>query len=251
MIVGQVFGLLVVGASSSEIRQIAERFVADLLKVVGWVTILAAAADVWISRAGVLAKWSPLTLRSRRQAAPMPESKGENRVVFIRRDLFRLPRMYFSGRFHRDSASQCVVAARPEGSISAVRRRSRHPRVGSGDDHLYPVLFVAHVAFVAQQFAKLRRHRALLRLAAIVLAANSFVLLFFMITTDHVWVMWNHAADARVRTQIVATVAGRQVSLMDLVNYCFSIPLTVAALYGVGRTLWHIVQSAKPNTVHA
>ena len=128
ILVGHVIGsaiFLANGAGWSQVGDLAERLVQTSLMVFGWLTLLAAVADLWITRSRVLEKWNPRTLvfRSRaRSSAPATTNRHSALGIAL----------------HCSSGSRRLVAAGAEVSDSPLRRWRRHRGVGACDEPNLP-----------------------------------------------------------------------------------------------------------------
>jgi hypothetical protein len=102
---------------------------------------------------------------------------------------------------------------------------------------LFPVLVVSQVTALVEHFMRLTRPHdtRYLRVTRVVWFVNGALFLYLLLTLDHQWVIWRAATDvaARARFGEIAQIAGRHLSLVDLVNYAFSIAFVVSAAVGV------------------
>ena len=216
---GHVIGgaiLLANGAGWSEVGGLAERLVQGSLMAFGWLTLLTAVADVWITRSRMLQKWNPRTLvfrsRARSSTPATTTSTAPSVSSFIVQAAIgawwllalKFPILLFAG-------GADIVTWAP-----AMNR-------------LYPVLALSLITELANQFAALwlPHEKRLSRITPVVLGVSSLAVLVLIVTSDHRWVVWSEAAqpDARV---------------VNLVNYAFSIALTGAAVAGTARALWDL-----------
>ncbi len=222
MLAGHVMGgaiLLANGAGWSQVGHLTERLVETSLIVIGWLTLLAAVGELWITKSHVLEKWNPRTLvfhpKGMGVSAPATTVSTVPSVSrFIVQAVLgawwllalKFPILLFAG-------GADIVAWAP-----AMNR-------------IYPLLAFSVVAGLSQQFAQLRGfgHSLFSQIAGVVIGLNSVAFLVLMVTSDHRWVVWNDAAtpDARV---------------VNLVNYAFSIAFTAAAVFGTAQVLRGLVR---------
>lgn len=274
VVAGHVIGgivLLAGGASFAEMGEVLEDLVGTLLKVLGWITVLAAFADMWLARSRVLEKWNPST--------PFPPLQYAERAVQ-----------------HAAGAVQHAVAAVPgahrHSPLSWPRlskRLSGPPSVsgfivgvvvsawwllglkfpylffgpgaadvswGTAMDRLYPVLVVAQLTILAEHFVRLTRPHdtRFFRISGVVWLVAGWAFIYLVATSDHQWVVWRGAAEASARATIITKIAGRELSLIDLVNYALSIPFIIAAIGGVVgsvRALLRWFSRRGPTAAHA
>lgn len=115
VVAGHVIGgivLLASGASFAEMGEVLEDLVGTLLKVLGWITVLAAFADMWLARSRVLEKWNP--------SAPFPPLQYAERAV-------------------QHAAGAVNMASRPcQGRIGIARSPGHDSRNDSADRHQSP-----------------------------------------------------------------------------------------------------------------
>jgi hypothetical protein len=122
---------------------------------------------------------------------------------------------------------------------------------GSAMDRLYPVLAIFQVLALLGYFLRLTgspddRFRRAIRVA---LAVNGVVFLYLLVTLDHQWVVWRAAAGSRAGLRGAPEIAGLRLSLVDVINYAFSIPFIFVASVSVvraGRGLVHWLSGGGP-----
>ena len=103
---------------------------------------------------------------------------------------------------------------------------------GPAMDRLYPVLVIAQITMLVEQFMALRRseHSAVLRATRVVWLIAGLAVIYLVATSDHQWMVWSGDAAARANATIVLHLAGRAVSLVEFVNGVWSIVLIVVAV---------------------
>ena len=124
MLAGHVMGgaiLLANGAGWSQVGHLAERLVETSLIVIGWLTLLAAVGELWITKSRVLEKWNPRTL-------VLPPKKGigggSAPATTVSNSAFCIP-------FHCPSGAGRLVAPGVKVSDSPLCRWRRHRGVGA------------------------------------------------------------------------------------------------------------------------
>jgi hypothetical protein len=105
-------------------------------------------------------------------------------------------------------------------------------------DRLYAVLVMAQLAMFAEQFVSLtrREHTGIFRVTRVVWLVAGWVLIYLVATSDHQWMVW-HGGEASAT--IGARLAGRDVSLLEFVNYVWSIVFILVAT----ASIWGSVKS--------
>jgi hypothetical protein len=269
VVVGHVIGALVVlgnGAPVGQLGQVVESMIGTALKVIGWITALAAFGDLWLSRSRVLERWNPL--------APFPPSRlahdAAGRALGAVPGTKTRPHVRPSFSLHSRRSTEPSVA----GFVASVVLSAwwlaglRFPALffgpgaatldwGGAMDRLYPVLVVAQLTMLVEAFVRLTRPEGsrVLRWTSAVWLIGGWAFVYLVATSDHQWVVWHGAAEARVRATIIAHLGWRDISLFDFVNYTFSIIFVFVA----AASLWHSLKSLfrrlsggpGPTTVHA
>ncbi len=228
IITGHVIGgsvLLANGAGWPEIGALGERLVQTSLKVLGWLTLLAAIADLWLMRSGVLERWNARTLMFSQKALEV-QPPVRSRIV---------PAVRVTTPSNTPSVSRFVVQATLSIWWLLALKFPTLLFLGGADivawgpamNRLYPVLAISLIADLVQQFAQLWPSNLdkVSRITRPILGLGSVALLVLMMTSDHQWVVWREAT--RPDTRVV-----------NLVNYAFSIAFTVAAIFGTASALW-------------
>ena len=245
MILGHAAGAAVLvagGASLGDLGKALEDAFANVLKAAAWITALGAFADFWLARSRALERWSPTV------------AIGPHRTNW----LSSLP-----SHAAEPSVSRFVLSV-----VVAVwwliGLRFPFLFLGSGAagvewgpamDRMYPVLVIAQVTMLVEQFMALRRseHSAILRVTRVVWFIAGLAVIYLVATSDHQWMIWSGDAAARANATIVLRLAGRAVSLVEFVNGIWSSVLIVVAVAS-GWTLLKAVFArfrGTPTTAHA
>ena len=185
------------------------------MKVAAWITALGAFADFWLARSRVLEMWVPRLTFPTQQLAPEPSvSRLMISVVVSVWWLagLRLPTLFFGS-----------------GAASL--------QWGPAMDRLYPVLVVAQLTLFTEQFVRLirRENSGILRVTRLVWLVAGWILIYLVATSDHQWMVWHAGAATRANTTVVMQFAGRDISLVEFVNYTWSIIFVLVAIAGI----WH------------
>lgn len=253
--------LLASGAPLGQMAQVLENTVATALKMVGWITALAASTEFWLLRSRALEKWNPRMDFPPRQHAPRAVESA----------FASLP-----GVHHKSSRSWPRPTRATEPSVSGLVIGSvlsvwwlaglRFPYLffGSGAtglewghamDRLYPVLVVAQLTMLAEQFVRLTRPQnpGIFRVTKVVWLVAGWVLVYLVATSDHQWMVWQGEAAARARATVVARFAGRDVSLVEFVNYVWSIVFILVAIASIWGSLKSLLRrfQGTPTAAHA
>ena len=206
-------------ASAAQIGQLFENAIATALKVAAWVTALGAVADFFLARSRVLEKWNPMV------ASSLPQRT--QRV--IAGALASVP-----GAHHKSPPSWSRQRRPAEPSVSSLviglvlgvwwLAGLKFPYLffGSGAaglewgpamDRLYPVLVIAQVTMLAEQWVKYARpeNTGLFRVTRFVWLIAGLALVYLVATSDHQWMVWR--ADSATRANAtVMRFAGRNIS---------------------------------------
>jgi hypothetical protein len=271
VIAGHLIGALVLvanGAPAAELGQVLENMIGTSLKVIGWITALAALGDFCLSRSRVLEKWNPL--------APSHPALIAHETA--RQALGHVSTAIPGARPHVRHLSAHSAGSRRDPSLAGfvgvlvlsawwlAGLRFPHLFFGPGAasldwggamDRLYPVLVVAQLTMLVEAFVRLTRPEdtRIRRWARAVWLIGGWAFIYVVATSDHQWIVWHGAAETRARATIVTHIGGRGISLIDFVNYTFSIIFMFVAAGG----LWHSLKALLrrfsggqgPTTVHA
>ena len=261
IIATQVMGLIVLAAKGGPLMQfdvMAESMFSNALKTVGWITLLAAAAEFLLTRSRVLERWTPR----------MAPSRASRLATTVDRALEAVP-----GPAARAVRTETVLSRR-EPTISRFILSVavsvwwlvglRYPTImfGSGAsevawgpamNRLYPVLVVAQLLTLTNHFLRLKRpmdvasHRA----SSVLGFVTGIAFIYVVAWSDRQWLVWNDAAGAR---NTMVDLFGRTVTLPEFVNYTFSAIFIAVAASLVIRTilaLAHRVSGGRHSTAHA
>jgi hypothetical protein len=126
---------------------------------------------------------------------------------------------------------------------------------GHAMDRLYPVLVVAQLTVLAEQFVRLIRpeNSGIFRATRFVWLVAGWALIYFVATSDHQWIVWRGEAAVRANNTVIMRLAGRDISLVEFVNYVWSIIFILVAIAGVWGSLKAVLQRFRgtPAAVHA
>ena len=219
-------------ASWLTIGRALEGTVQDVLAVVAWFTVLAAAADRWLTRSEVLQRWDPRTLM---QLAPVGS---------------RAPQLVDTSRRTRGFAKTTTLFEFPAttfGLISAVVLSTwwllalRYPVLMFGpgaaqldwgpDMHrLYPLLVATTAVFLTERVAKVLwlRRQWLLQLTGWVGPIVGALVVLGVASSENKWVVFSGAA-----TPGTVAIGGHTLPLLDFVNLVFGLSFGFAALVTV------------------
>lgn len=115
---------------------------------------------------------------------------------------------------------------------------------GVAMDRLYPVLVVAQLTMLVEAFVRLTRPEdtRVFRWTCMVWLVAGWAFIYLVATSDHQWVIWHGAAEARARATIIAYIGGRDISLIDFVNYTFSIIFVFVAAAGLWQSMKALIR---------
>ncbi len=121
-------------------------------------------------------------------------------------------------------------------------------------DRLYPVLVVAQVTMLVEQFVRLTRMEdtGIFRVTNPVWLVSGWALIGLVATSDHQWLLWQGEAAAR-GNRVIMWLAGREISLAQFVNYVWSaifISVAVASAWGSLKRLRRRLRGT-PRPAHA
>jgi len=225
--------LLAGGATAGQIGQLVETAISTALKVTAWITALGAAADFCLARGRVMEGWRPSA------GSPLPQH-AHHVIAFAAANV---PRALHPG-LGQPRTSEPSVSGLIVGLLLGVWWLAglRFPFLffGSGGaglewgpamDRLYPVLFVAQLTMLAEQFIKYTGYEnaRLFRMARSVWSIAGLALIYVVATSDYQWMVWRADSLARANGAVVK-VAGRQMSLVDFINVVWSIVFIAVAL---------------------
>jgi hypothetical protein len=253
--------LLGTGAAVGELASIGERAIATSLKVVGWITLLAAVADLWLSRSGALEKWNP-------RIPPRPLDRARRSVESALSGLPGPPSSHA-----RSGQGTPRATARPVSSLVIGATLSvwwlaglRFPHLffgpgaaglewGPAMDRLYPVLVVSQVTLLVHQFYLVTRRDdvRVFRMMRIVWFGTGWTLIYLVATSGHEWMVWSGEIAARANATVVLRLAGVDVTLVEFVNGIWSIvfiSVAIASAFGSFTALFQRFRQG-PTALHA
>ncbi len=234
--------MLAGGVQPAEIGVAGETLIRHVLAVLGWFTVLAAFFDRWLTQSKVLEKWNPSDLhRAMDGRWAAVEAMGQTGA------LVQHALDHAGPRFRVTSIPQfvaCVVFSAwwilslkfPLLILgSGARMLDWAPLV----DRLFPYMVAFQLLMLADQFVRLTRPHYLrfLRFTRIVWANASWVFIVLLLLPDHRWVVWTGSAEQWERFKALVTIAGRPLSIVDVVNYSISLALVIVAIGIVIDTL--------------
>jgi hypothetical protein len=252
VIIGLVLAIHVVGALMllasgtpfGQLDPVVERFVATTLKVFGWITVLSALADWWLTRSLVVEKGNPsppfLTLHAvaapKHALAAVPGARRQGPP-------------YWSPPSARPSegvsvSGFVVLVVLGAWWLLALKFPYLLFGPGSGDvswgaaiDRLYPVLAVGQVTALAEYFVRLTRphYARFIRLTQFASLLISWFVIYLVVTSGHQWVVWNGTTGVGSRATIIVEIAGRELSLINFVDYAVSVVFILAAAGSIVR----------------
>jgi hypothetical protein len=192
------------GTDWSDLSALVARLAGNALKVAGWFTLLAAAAEMWLTRSRVLERWRP---DARRHAPPHAPAERVERlarsnasptmaslVVAVILSAWWLLGLKFPALFFGDGAE--VIAFAP-----AVHR-------------VYPLIVLVQILLLAGQLARLTRVELpqVFRVARLLGVIGAPLFVYFVAVTSPDWIVWTGPAGepAYVRqvNYIVSAVLG-------------------------------------------
>lgn len=216
-LIGHLVGaiaLIAGGASPSAFAQAFDALISTLLKELGWITLLAAAADFWLTRSRHFDAWRPGAARHGLKLSFERPPSVRGVIVSVVISAWWLLGLKFPSLFFGPSADQVTW--------------------GAAMDRLYPVLVVAQALIIARHVARLTGSNAYARVGKYVSLLAGLAFIYLVATADHRWLVWPD-------TKIIWQVAGRSLTTMDTVNYMMSgifIAVAFGALIGAMRAMF-------------
>jgi hypothetical protein len=209
---------LLPGAPPRAIESIVGDLVGNMLRIVGWTTVMAAVLDVWISKSQILEKWDPATLLA---VARGPRSKPASIGHFVVGVIL--------------SAWWLVGLKYPQFFFGIGANVDFGPIV----DRLYPVLVITQLTLLAEQFTELvRPHSAFRRFARIVWLVSGWALLVLLYTAPD-W-QWFERLGPLGEERPVIGVLNRAISIGVMV-------LVAISLFAGAHKLWRRVAISPAN----
>jgi hypothetical protein len=239
---GHVFAAVVLVASGrppADVGALVNNFIADVLKIVGWITILGAAFDA-------------LVTRSRWHGSSEPSSRHRPSERLMRRLDRRLNAIPGSTAYRSVSMTGFIV-----GVVVSVwwlvglkwpwlffGPSAAFVSWGPAMDRVYPVLVFAQVAVLAGYFIRLTRMEASRAVQTIhaVWLIGGLLLAYLVVTSSHDWMIWRDGVAPANEVDRLVTIAEVRMPLLDAVNYLISTIFVVVAAAGVAKTATSLVR---------
>ena len=220
MVGGQLIGALMMLASGATAETLGASFgnaIGDILKVIGWLTALAAWMDLWLARSNVLKNWRPRPVTTGAIVPSAPEPSAARFILGVLVSAWWLAGLRMPSLFFGPGATNLDW--------------------GPAMDRMYPVLVLSQLALLADQFTQLRLReaavvRGLTRVAGIV---GGWALVYLVATSDHQWMVWNAPAGAPVST-------GCGPEIVQFVNYIWSAIFGVVAVLCILSTVKALIR---------
>lgn len=221
MVGGHLIGALVLlssGAATHTLGSTLGNAIGDILKVIGWLTALAAWMDLWLARSNVLKNWQPRPVTAGGTVAPAPEPSVARFILGVLVSAWWLAGLRMPSLFFGPGASNLDW--------------------GPAMDRMYPVLVVSQLALLVDQFARLRaRDAAVVRaLTRVVGMVGGWALVYLVVTSDHQWMVWQVPAGAPIST------GGRGPQVVQLVNYIWSAIFGIVAVLCIASTVKALIR---------
>jgi hypothetical protein len=233
--------LLASGATWDQMAAVLNDTVATALKALGWITALAAWMELWLSRTRALEKWKPsvsAVAGVARKAVRPWASVGSHEPTIVAFVIgivvsawwlagLRLPYLFFG-----------------PGAVNL--------EWGPAMDRVFPVLVVAQLMLLVNQLIRLLDFETTrtLRITKAVWLIAGWALIYLVATSDHQWMVWRGDAAARAATTFLH-VAGRDISLIQFVNYVWSTIFVFVASMGVWTTVRAVLRRIRRPPRHA
>ena len=230
------------GSSPAQLELIGEHMISNVLKALGWITLLASVAELWLTRSRALENWTP-----RSPSAPVRHVSEtiDHALSAVPRAVGQVSRSSAVLRKREPTVSGFIVAA----AVSVWWLLGlKFPTLlfgpGAADvawgpamQRLYPVLVVAQLLALGHHLLRLVRpgDTQFNRLGSVLWLATGVAFIFLVTTSTHEWLVWRD--DAGAGSRILGTFAGRAISLEEFVNYTFSAIFGVVAAAGLVRSL--------------
>jgi hypothetical protein len=252
--------LLAGGAPLEQMGQVVENAVATALKVTAWLTALGAFADYWLSRPGALQTPGGIVAFPAQQAWRAVE-KAQATLPGLHDQRSR--RWPGAARGTQTSVSRLVISLVVSVWWLAGLRipylffgpGAEGLEWGDAMNQMYPVLVVAQVTMLVEQFVRHGRagQPGIFRVTRFVWLVAGWALIYLVASSDHQWMVWSSEAAVRSNATVVMRFAGRDISLVDFVNYVWSILFILVAIASIGGSLKTLVGRIRgtPDTAHA
>lgn len=219
--IGHVLGgavLLAGGASLAQIGQLVESAAATALKFVGWLTALGALADIYLARSRALENWRPPAVPAQPSTSRLPlrqtDAPISRLVTSIVLSAWWLAGLRFPFLFLGSGATGLEW--------------------GDAMDRVFPVLVIAQLTMLAEQFARYFRpdNAIVFRVTRLFWLAAGAALVYVVATSNHQWMVWSGESATRANATVMR-FAGRNVSLVEFVNFIWSAVFIGVAILSV------------------
>ncbi len=250
IVLSHVIGAVVLvaeGSSPAQLQLIGERMISSVLKALGWITLLASVAELWLTRSRALENWTP-----RSPSAPVRHvsERIDHALGAVPRAVGQVSRSVVVRRKREPTISGFIVAA----AVSVWWLLGlKFPTLlfgpgatdvawGPAMQRLYPVLVVAQLLALSHHFIRLVRpaDTRFNRVQSVAWLVTGVAFIYLAASSNHEWIVWRDEANAGSR--ILGSFAGRAISLEEFVNYTFSAIFGVVAVAGLVRSLGELLR---------
>jgi D-alanyl-D-alanine-carboxypeptidase/D-alanyl-D-alanine-endopeptidase len=250
VLAGHAIAILVLfggGPSWSEVGDALKETLQNVFAVIAWFTIIAALTDRGLAKSQVLQKWDPRTLA-------VPAELAGRAVLHATRAANRQgPPMWTRGITALEGSPPSIFGLVVGVALSVWWLLAlRYPVLmfgpgaavldwGPDMDRLYPVLVAAQIIALAEHFARVLRPngRRFLWITQSLWPITGAFFFYFVATARHQWVVWEGTTTAGPWPRMIE-IAGRSLSLIDLVNLAFGIPFVLAAVFAGLSAAWRV-----------
>ena len=224
MVGGHLIGALVMlagGATTNTLGASLGNAIGDILKVIGWLTALAAWMDFWLARSNVLKNWRPRPVTAGATVPPAPEPSVARFILGVLVSAWWLAGLRIPSLFFGPGATNLEW--------------------GPAMDRMYPVLVVSQLAMLVDQFVQLKaRHSAIVRgLTRVVWIVTGWALVYLVATSDHQWMIWHAPAGAPIPAD------GRGPQIVQMVNYIWSAIFAGVAVLCIWSTVQALIRRGR------
>jgi CubicO group peptidase (beta-lactamase class C family) len=223
IVVSHLVGAIVMFANGERVDRLGSVFenaVETTLAALGWITVLAAWFDWWLARSRALDKWRPRAAVSGSPTGGLLARKQPTITDFIVSVIvsiwwlggLRVPQWFFW----------------PGAEIAW----------GPAMDRVYPVLVIAQVLVLLDQLLRLigADEAWFSKVTRWVWLVSGWALIYLVATSDHQWMVWHGDAAIKGNARIVH-LAGRDIPLVQFVNYIWSAIFIGIAIAGAWQSL--------------
>jgi hypothetical protein len=261
MVAGNLVGALMLVAGGTTVTDLGPHLsaaFANALKVIGWLTVLAAWLDLWLSRSNVLKSWRP-------SLTSTPSHVAEGAIASALGSLPRARRTGSPGLPASANASEPSIAGLMVTVIVSVWWLAglRMPTLffGSGAtaldwgpamDQLYPVLVAAQLTMVVDQLLRWRARESAVMLGLIRVSwiVAGWALVYVVATSDHQWMISRDGGPVPIG---IVHIGGRDLPVLEFVNYIWSTIFVFVAAMCAWSSLKGITRRLRrtPRPAHA